>query len=146
MFREIENTLNNNKLVDVNTGCWLWTACKTENGYGRVRYNGHLVLVHRLSLHIYKNFDLDSQLQVCHNCPGGDNKACFNPEHLHVLDAAMHRRETQEKGQYSYARSEHCRNGHEFTAANTYVYSGYRYCLTCRHNWRERRREGKTKR
>jgi len=29
----------------------------------------------------------------------------------------------------------HCKRGHEFVAANTYVYDGKRFCRECRRAW-----------
>jgi len=74
----IINVLNNNKKVK-NNGCWEWQKSKNRKGYGTISIQGKSYPVHRLSLWLYGNFDLNSEYLVCHHC---DNPSCFNPEHL----------------------------------------------------------------
>jgi len=49
--------------------------------YGTLSVGGVNQAVHRLSAHVFKGFDLDSPLLICHSC---DNPLCFNPDHLFV--------------------------------------------------------------
>lgn len=63
------------------SGCWLWTGNKTAMGYGRVSRSGRNCLVHRLIYELCVA-DVPSGIEVCHDCPGGDNPACCNPAHL----------------------------------------------------------------
>ena len=69
------------KKVDVkkNDQCWNWLGSVNKDGYGRARFQGKLIYVHRLSL-IYQepNIDLDKKV-VMHIC---DNPKCCNPKHL----------------------------------------------------------------
>jgi hypothetical protein len=63
------------------TGCWIWGK-STSTGYGSLTVAGRNVRVHRLVLALVSGKperDLD---EVCHNCPGGDNPLCCNPDHL----------------------------------------------------------------
>lgn len=66
------------KSRDRSSGCWEWPFSKNNNGYGKVRYEGRLVLCHRLSS-ILAGHARDGDLVVRHDC---DNPACFNPGHL----------------------------------------------------------------
>lgn len=69
--------------VDEKTGCYLFGGCKIR-GYGRLfkaAGGAKTFLVHRLAYEILVG-PIPDGLDVCHNCPGGDNRACFNPGHL----------------------------------------------------------------
>lgn len=66
--------------VDPVTGCWIWGG-RIRAGYGMVPFKRKRVLVHRLAYQVFKG-EIPPHLEVCHNCPGGDNRACFNPDHL----------------------------------------------------------------
>lgn len=67
--------------IDEN-GCWLWQGTKFKNtGYGQITHNKKIYSAHRLSLHVFKGFELDSPLYVLHKC---DIKACLNPDHLYA--------------------------------------------------------------
>ncbi len=67
--------------------CWIWTGGSIR-GYGTlevVQWHGKkkeriLYRAHRLSWKIH--FGDPGDLNVCHNCPGGDNPLCVNPAHL----------------------------------------------------------------
>lgn len=88
--------LANNKFDPI-TGCWNWTGCKIGYGYGQMRYCGKLVLVHRVSAHLYLKYDLDSPLRVLHRC---DNASCFNPKHLFIGTQLENIRDCMEKGRF----------------------------------------------
>ncbi len=68
--------------VQKTESCWIWTGYKIH-GYGNLRVKkgtvGHAA--HRLSWEIHKG-PIPEGLWVLHNCPGGDNPACVNPDHL----------------------------------------------------------------
>lgn len=69
--------------VDKNgpNGCWLWIASTTWDGYGQFFHNGTMEKAHRVSWEI-KNGPILDGFCVRHNCPGGDNTFCVNPDHL----------------------------------------------------------------
>lgn len=76
--------------IDPVSGCWLWTGAKDLNGYGRMRFYGRTILVHRFAFELW-NGPLDGA-QVDHRChdpllctvPFADcpHHACVCPDHL----------------------------------------------------------------
>lgn len=61
-----------------NTGCWLWTACLSTDGYGQFRFEGRNHSTHRFSYKLYVG-PIPKGLFVLHKC---DVKLCVNPDHL----------------------------------------------------------------
>jgi hypothetical protein len=61
--------------------CWLWTGLKGYNGYGRVRWNGREVYVHRLIYEQLKT-SIPSNLFCDHICKV---RECCNPEHIDIV-------------------------------------------------------------
>ena len=60
---------------------------------------------HRIALALqsiedgYTSLPIGNSLEAAHNCPGGDNKRCVNPDHLRWMTHAEHCMETSAKGQ-----------------------------------------------
>lgn len=67
------------RVIDPETGCWLWTGARSNHGYPIAWGGNGLVGAHRLALWIYKGIDIDVSADACHTC---DNPPCFNPDHL----------------------------------------------------------------
>lgn len=61
-------------------GCWLWTGNKPK-GYGLFRVKGRTLMAHRFSWSLVHG-PIPKGLNVCHDCPGGDNPSCVNHAHL----------------------------------------------------------------
>ena len=62
--------------------CWLWQGKKWSNReYGAHCFKTVQVMAHRVAHTIATGID-PGDLNVLHNCPGGDNPACNNPRHL----------------------------------------------------------------
>lgn len=131
--------------VDPDTGCWLWLAGKTRAGYGSFWWDGQTLYAHRFAWEFLNGLVPDG-LELDHflfpeGCAG---PSCANPAHVRP---ASHRENTL-RGDTVAARhlaKTHCPQGHEYTAENTYVRSGSRYCRACRGPSRYRgvRREGR---
>jgi HNH endonuclease len=78
----LEERFEEKYISEPNTGCWLWTACLDDKGYGGIMYQKIYRKAHRVSAFLYGILnDLKSPLHVCHKC---DTPQCVNPNHLFV--------------------------------------------------------------
>jgi hypothetical protein len=74
----LQQRLARNSVIDPETGCILWTACRNTCGYGKVRWRGRLLAVHRVAW-MAKHGPIPPGLCVLHRC---DVRPCLNPDHL----------------------------------------------------------------
>lgn len=113
--------------VSIEESCWTYTG-QTDNGYGRFWYMGKGILAHRW---IYEQLvsPIPPEMQIDHLCR---NRSCVNVGHLEVVS----NNEQQRRRSISQT---HCKNGHEFTEDNVYLYNNKRNCIECRRN-RDRER------
>lgn len=127
--------------VQKTDGCWLWTAWKKPEGYGKIWINGRgPVFAHRYSWELAHGQQLDRSVFLCHRC---DNPQCVRPDHLFPGDAKANALDASLKGRTAGQRMTHCRRGHEFTPENTRLRNNWRVCRAChRDKERERYREG----
>lgn len=111
--------------VVVGDGCWEWMAAKTR-GYGRFYMRGQMPGAHRVSYQMFVG-PIPDGLTLDHLCR---NPGCVRFDHLEPVS----NRENVLRGEGTsarHARQTHCKRGHKFDAANTYVHRGKRYCRTC---------------
>ncbi len=91
------------------SGCWLWTAALSTNGYGRIgrgtRAEG-TVRAHRLSWEIH-NGPIPVGLGVLHYC---DTPSCVNPGHLFLGDQAANLGDAARKGRMSRSHQRRSNN------------------------------------
>ena len=122
--------------VDKTETCWVWTAYRNPNGYGKFRLGGHgkKVLAHRYAYELLVR-PIPEGLTLDHLCRV---RSCVNPSHLEPVT----RGENVLRGEglaAIHARQTHCAHGHAFDEANTYhepMYPRVRCCRTC-HRLRE---------
>ncbi len=119
--------------------CWLWTAGKYPNGYGSFQSQ----YAHRVSYQMH-NGEIPKGQIVRHTC---DVRECVNPEHLILGTHKDNTHDSVIRNRHHYKTITHCKNGHEFTEDNTYIYKGYmRVCITCKNErLKKYYHEGKTK-
>jgi hypothetical protein len=138
LVRAFERTTINEK------GCWIFEGCKARGGYGLKQIDGKLQLLHRAA---YERLvgPLPEGAVLRHRCPGGDEPACWNPEHLKPGTQQQNLMESDTAAARQAAQT-HCKRGHEFTPENTYLYRGMRNCKACRvvtsRDSKRKRREG----
>lgn len=98
--------------------CWEWVGGHYRCGYGIFLINERSFGAHRLSW-MFHNGPLEDGLYILHKC---DNKPCVNPEHLFPGTAQYNSRDCVRKGRNWAASKKFCKNGHEFSSANTIIY------------------------
>lgn len=66
-------------------GCWFYNGAHrgSSSSYPSIRWQGKYQKVSRLILHLLKDFNLDSNLNVNHSLECNDSR-CWNPDHLYV--------------------------------------------------------------
>lgn len=78
------------KIILSPTGCWEWSAAKTDGGYGLFSVKGKTTYIHRFMWWLSRGVE-PRNLHVRHTC---DNPSCLNPKHLKLgtpLDNAADR-------------------------------------------------------
>ncbi len=86
--------------IDKKGECWIFKGClnaKGKNGYGLTSYKKKRILAHRLSFLLHKG-EIPEGMYVLHNCPGGDNRACLNPDHLWLGTYKDNAKDAMKKG------------------------------------------------
>ena len=71
--------------IDSKSGCWIWKGAPRgkDHNYGQMQVGYKSYKANRLSMCIYKNFDLNSIEQINHKLEC-NNSMCVNPNHLYV--------------------------------------------------------------
>lgn len=64
--------------IDKTGDCWIWTAAKTNKGYGKLTIRRRTWIAHRFAFTITHGM-IPSSAHVLHRC---DNPPCCNPDHL----------------------------------------------------------------
>jgi hypothetical protein len=99
------------QIPDDRTGCWIWTAAQTPNGYGVFGFKGRTSSAHRI-LYEWINGPVGSLVVDHAKC---QNPPCVNPEHMEAVTQSVNIR----RGRLRQHQQTHCKRDHEFTPENT---------------------------
>ena len=69
---------NQKYIVNSDTGCWEWTGCSNNKGYGYFYILSKNIYAHRFSYEYFIG-PIPEDLCVLHKC---DNPSCVRPDHL----------------------------------------------------------------
>ena len=115
-------------------GHWWWignmTTSKRRMRQGLFYFEGKLVYAHRMSMHLFRGFDLNSEDQINHK-PECNKSLCVNPDHLYIRDQKENINDMLVACTHHEANKTHCPAGHEYTPENTRMYKGSRNCRKC---------------
>lgn len=84
--------------------CWLWTG-RVVSKYGMFKLRGKGVKPHRLTFVLNGGVLTAEKPFVLHNCPGGDNTLCCNPDHLWAGNADDNAKDCVAKGRSTKGRT-----------------------------------------
>jgi hypothetical protein len=114
---------------DLEGPCHIFRGGKNTNGYGKVYPSKRKsVYVHRYIWERDRG-PIPAGMEVDHQCRV---RACCNVDHLRVVTVKVGRLENVVGSFWKLnAAKTHCKHGHAFDAANTYVYKGHRACRAC---------------
>ena len=80
-------------------GCWLWTRCRNERGYGMFSHNGKKnIRAHRFAWEL-RYGPTPSDKFCLHKC---DVRHCVNPDHLYLGSAADNTRDMEMRDRQRY--------------------------------------------
>jgi hypothetical protein len=121
------------RYIDKSGTCWVFQGQLNNWGYGFLFLGKKRIYAHRLAW-ILERGPIPDGMLVCHDCPGGDNPACVNPDHLFLGTPKQNAQDMVRKGRHNNGRAQqtHCKHGHEFTPENTAIRpDGARRCRQC---------------
>jgi hypothetical protein len=118
--------------------CWLWTASKSSEGYGKGKRLGVDFWAHRLACELTVG-PISEGMTLDHLCR---NPACVNAAHLEPVPSLVNVMRGFGVGVVNAAKVR-CDRNHEFTPENTiYAPDGHRTCRICK---RDKQRERRAK-
>lgn len=119
----------NTKITDNN--CWIFLGSRTTEGYGQVRINGKLYLLHRISALFYLGLDFNSDKQALHKPVICKSKGCWNPEHLYIGTASDNTKDQVIDNVHNNSSKLFCKRKHELNKVGWYSRGNTRICKEC---------------
>lgn len=124
--------LVNKIVIDVESGCWVYTGSLTRSaegmGYGQMSVEDRSVLTHRFAYVTWRGVVPDGMF-LDHLCR---NRSCCNPWHLEAVTHAENVARSPIMGR-NHSEKTHCPQGHPYDEENTYRRRGKpgRSCRAC---------------
>jgi len=116
------------KMAEQDTGCWMWTAAVSADGYGSIKWQGDTWRAHRLTYELLVG-PIPDGLHIDHLCR---NTLCVNPAHLEPVTPRTNTLRGTNRAAAN-ARKTHCERGHELVGTNLIPRpNGHRTCRTCK--------------
>lgn len=69
-----------NKKISKGVNCWIWKG-GASRGYGKFWVDGKIRQAHVVAW-VIEHGPVPKNKVVMHDCPGGDERSCVNPDHL----------------------------------------------------------------
>lgn len=115
-------------------GCWIWTGCRLQSGYGQFRL-GKMRPAHRVAYEHWVG-QVPDELEMDHLCRV---RACVNPSHVEPVTPRENLMRSPIAPAAVNSRKKVCKRGHEMGKQIPYFAKhGWRRCDTC---WRSYIRE-----
>lgn len=118
-------------LPEPNSGCWLWGAGLSPEGYGRLSESGtrKALYAHRYSYELHKG-PIPEGLELDHLCRV---RSCVNPDHLEPVTRKTNMLRGLGNGN---KEKTHCPKGHLYSGQNLIISTRgngktFRRCRTC---------------
>jgi hypothetical protein len=108
--------------------CWTWVGSRYGNGYGQFWLRGRKMCAHRAAWLLFIGaLPERPEAELDHQC---NNRACVNPDHLQILthranllkNRKPRAKPAPQRRKRGRVLATHCRNGHEYSEANTFLY------------------------
>lgn len=127
--KRIQSWKLNTKISD--TDCWIFKGSRNKEGYGQVRINGKLYLLHRISGCYFLGLDLNSRIQILHKPVICKSRGCWNPEHLYLGNYSDNIKDQVITGIHNQSSKKFCGRGHEYDKVGFYTFGSKRTCKEC---------------
>jgi len=102
MFISVKDIQRFKDKINKTDTCWIWTAWKHRQGYGKFSIKNKTWIAHRIAWIISRKRKIPKGLCICHHC---DNPSCVRPSHLFLGTHKQNTHDMIRKGRQSIGSS-----------------------------------------